>query len=276
MMKRNAAFTLVELLIVIAILGVLVTILVPVITGQIEEARRKSCAANLHAIGRKMIEYAHENKGCLPSCTDSQSLTSTSVGYFGQSPGKKPFYSHTRAWFRLVREDYIPADAFVCPSDSDVVPGSGDIELFYDFPTTDDGPPISYSMQKCLYKQGDPPPSWLYSLLTPGGMPIMADMNGLMKFVNKGIYAGDIGVTWQGQRDGTVPLANGPGINSVNHDRDGQNVLTVGGSVVWFETALCGPSGDNIYAPHNGTPGLGINFTRTSSPHDGSDPFLLP
>ena len=56
-MNRRAAFTLIELLIVMAILGVLVTMLVPVVTGQIEKARRTSCQANLRAIDREKEAY---------------------------------------------------------------------------------------------------------------------------------------------------------------------------------------------------------------------------
>ena len=59
-MKRNA-FTLVELLVVIAIIAVLVAILVPVIGSALAEARAASCQANLKTIAGAFREYSRKN-----------------------------------------------------------------------------------------------------------------------------------------------------------------------------------------------------------------------
>ena len=47
---RWRGFTLVELLVVVAIIGILLFLLVPNIAGATERARQASCAANLHAL----------------------------------------------------------------------------------------------------------------------------------------------------------------------------------------------------------------------------------
>ncbi|MFM7207148.1 MAG: DUF1559 domain-containing protein [Planctomycetaceae bacterium] len=57
--RRQAGFSLVELLIVIAILGALVALLVPAVQRAREAGRRTACAANLHAMGLALS--AHES-----------------------------------------------------------------------------------------------------------------------------------------------------------------------------------------------------------------------
>ncbi len=55
---RPAAFTLVELLIVIAIIGVLIGLLLPAVQAARESARRSSCQNNLRQVGLAMFQYA--------------------------------------------------------------------------------------------------------------------------------------------------------------------------------------------------------------------------
>jgi prepilin-type N-terminal cleavage/methylation domain-containing protein/prepilin-type processing-associated H-X9-DG protein len=62
---RNA-FTLVELLIVIAIIGVLIGLLMPVVSGARESAKRTQCAAHLRTLGQAMIAYGADNDRKLP------------------------------------------------------------------------------------------------------------------------------------------------------------------------------------------------------------------
>ena len=62
---RRQAFSLVELLIVIAVIGLLVAMLLPALSGARESARRMSCSNNLRQIGIAVHSY-HETHKRLP------------------------------------------------------------------------------------------------------------------------------------------------------------------------------------------------------------------
>ncbi len=60
------AFTLVELLIVIAIIGVLAGFLVPAIIGAMEKAYQAECQSNLRQIATSVINYTTDYRGGIP------------------------------------------------------------------------------------------------------------------------------------------------------------------------------------------------------------------
>jgi len=60
--RRRGGFTLIEVLVVVAIIALLVAILLPSLARARKLARRTLCANNLHAIGLAVAEYAHTYK----------------------------------------------------------------------------------------------------------------------------------------------------------------------------------------------------------------------
>lgn len=60
---KTRAFTLVELLSVIAIIGVLAGILIPVALNMRSKSRATQCASNMRQIAISLISYANDNKG---------------------------------------------------------------------------------------------------------------------------------------------------------------------------------------------------------------------
>ena len=72
--RSPPAFTLIELLIVIAIISVLLTILVPALQKAREHAKRVTCMAHLNACGKAFVDYSMENKGKPPRCMADVSM----------------------------------------------------------------------------------------------------------------------------------------------------------------------------------------------------------
>ncbi|MFC1782717.1 type II secretion system protein [Planctomycetota bacterium] len=66
-MPRKNAFTLVELLVVVAIMGVLLGILLPALSRAREQARNMVCQSNLKGYGRVMSMYLSDNGECFPN-----------------------------------------------------------------------------------------------------------------------------------------------------------------------------------------------------------------
>src|SRR5262245_23131329 len=65
-MVRRPAFTLVELLVVMAIIGVLIALLLPAVQAARESARRSQCKNNLKQIGLALHNYESARRSFPP------------------------------------------------------------------------------------------------------------------------------------------------------------------------------------------------------------------
>jgi prepilin-type N-terminal cleavage/methylation domain-containing protein len=90
--KKRSAFTLIELLLVITIIGILIAILLPALVGAMDAANKLACAANLRSIGQAIATYATKYNGHYP--TVYEYFTPPTTG-----PGSKPGdFTKTQQW----------------------------------------------------------------------------------------------------------------------------------------------------------------------------------
>ncbi len=79
---NSTAFTIVELLLVLMIIGVLVGLLLPALNGAREAARRVQCSNNLGQIGLAMQQYLASHSVLPPGVVnDSSPIVTTPSGY---------------------------------------------------------------------------------------------------------------------------------------------------------------------------------------------------
>ena len=117
--QKRAAFTLVELLVVIGIIALLISILLPTLQRAREAGNKISCASNMRQIGLAFEMYLNEYKGTYPPAwfQDDYLTSNNSNGLL----------NHTFTWSSMLRK-YLgvrnndplkPADlkVYKCPSD---------------------------------------------------------------------------------------------------------------------------------------------------------------
>ncbi len=109
--KLGRAFTLVELLVVISVIGLLMGILVPVLGKARKSANRTYCMANLRQLGVAMRSYLDDNRDIFPICSATPWVNTDS-----NSPGYAP--PITKVLGLILKEPKV----FVCKSDTIVTP----------------------------------------------------------------------------------------------------------------------------------------------------------
>jgi prepilin-type N-terminal cleavage/methylation domain-containing protein/prepilin-type processing-associated H-X9-DG protein len=85
LVKGKKGFTLLEILVVIAILGTLLGMSFPVIMGAIAKGQSALCASNLRNIGVAVNNAVNDNNGIYPPITQGGSLADYPSGYSAQT-----------------------------------------------------------------------------------------------------------------------------------------------------------------------------------------------
>jgi prepilin-type N-terminal cleavage/methylation domain-containing protein/prepilin-type processing-associated H-X9-DG protein len=130
-MSRPRAFTLLELMFVVGIIGVLISLLLPAIQSAREQARRAQCSNNLAQLGIAMGNYVSTHSVLPPGVVnDKGPIVNQPVGYHhGWTVQILPFIGQHNVYRRFDLDDsiYAPSNetaqtvvisTFLCPSSS--------------------------------------------------------------------------------------------------------------------------------------------------------------
>jgi prepilin-type N-terminal cleavage/methylation domain-containing protein/prepilin-type processing-associated H-X9-DG protein len=107
MKMKRSAFTLIEILVVVAILALLAAILFPAFTRAREAARAISCVSNLKQIGMGLAMYSEDYAGRYPIAGGDIAWDAVDAGT-GNGP-----------WMQQMQSYLKSRQIFHCPSDSD-------------------------------------------------------------------------------------------------------------------------------------------------------------
>ena len=79
--NKKAAFTLIELLTVLAVIVVLSALVIPSLKGAYAQSLSVKCASNMQQLGKACLLYAQDNEMCLPksSCDDPRDCWTNSL-----------------------------------------------------------------------------------------------------------------------------------------------------------------------------------------------------
>ncbi len=158
MMKRIKGFTLIEMLVVVAIIALLIAILLPSLSKARELARQTICGTNMKEIGTTFYIYQSDNLDDFPTVAHETEPGATEpvVRYIENMGGGQdgapanPMrdeisaprnqqiavstqISTTRALWLLVRTGEVIPKEFICPSADDSVDPTVDVTTYFDF-----------------------------------------------------------------------------------------------------------------------------------------------
>ena len=242
-MKRpRCGFSLIEVLVVIAIIMILIGILLVSIERVRHQAYRANCASNLRQVGQAILMYVNDNHGewprtiYLPGAPLTKGTGGTSPDPF--APAGPAANDVTASVFLLLRAAKLPPAMVMCPYN--------DVNVFAPDPAqpltrsnfTDYRKNLGYSFVNPYPDAGAVARGYRLTARLGAEFAVAADLNP---------------GTTPPRDDVTAAVAGAPSsvqkkALSRNHEKSGQNVLYGDAHVQWQNTALCGVRGDNIYA----------------------------
>ena len=262
------AFTVIELLVAIGIIGVLLAILLPATERVRHRAYIDKCASNLQQIGVALSIYENENHGAWPRTVYNATTANAPAKGTGVTAAD-PFVAGstvlpndlTAGLFLLMRAERLPPVLFICPYNDETNFHADSADLTGRSNFTDQRANLAYSFANPYPTAAAAKAGYVLNSRLPAAFPIGADKNPGRGEGNDDVYA-------VRPNSGSSDMELG---NSPNHEREGQNVLYADGHVKYELTPFVGIGQDNIYTAKNG-----FAPVVEQSPADATDSVLLP
>jgi hypothetical protein len=210
-----------------------------------QKYHQSKCQTYLSQIWQGLNNYRSDHDGEMPYVATAAGAPWWKVG----DQGKKN-QSNTRHIWLLVRNNYVKPVVFICPAKLPKKLIQYDPLQYNDFP---DRKHITYSFRIMCDK--------LKSQSQPGRTVLMSDLNPLFENLHP-----KNAISFKLKLD--EELAS---INSINHNRRGQNVLFYNGSVKFVKTRRLGAEMDDIFTLQNTH-----IYQGTEVPSHDTDFFLAP
>lgn len=276
-MRRTKGFTLVELLVVVAIIAILASLLLPSLGRARELARQSACLGNLKGIGTASHEYAAEHNDRMPRLTSTAdtdpstalNAANDEIWTAGNPPTLNLSENAMNCMWLLVQDGKITADGLHCPSDGDWEQREATEAYGWEKWTE-----FSYGMDNPYPTQtGTTTLGWTDQL--NGGVAIMSDKN------PGSVDAEGAGYDAAGE---AVDAAATPAVVPSNHPKDGESVLYASSSAKFYNVKGQDSADDDTYdKPLNSLAGLGNDdiYLEGSSQtpvreEDDEDTFIIP
>ena len=214
--RRCAGLTLVELLVVVAIVGVLVALLLPAVQSVRESARRVQCSNNVKQLGLAVQQHV-TLQGKLPAASDTFCSFLTGMLPYVEQKTLADRYAIDKSWDDDANQEVIkqPIPVYRCPSTPDqaIVDqlGGGRIASVTDYTTTT-------SVSPELVSAGIIPDRKLLGALRAEPVPISTVFDGASQTL---VIVEDVGrpALWTAKRRGPDELVPGCGNFSVTGGR---------------------------------------------------------
>ena len=270
-MRRTQGFTLVELLVVVAIIAILASILLPSLGRAREMARQSVCKGNLNAAGKGINLYRSEmsqggGQAIFPIFEDDADPTqplpsSTNQGADElwldndgddkpETPALPAYQASMQQIWLMIAKNSVTEETFQCPSDEFYSKRSGS-DFRYGWTGAEQ---VSYGMHYYSNLNSNPFP---LGPSLPEDNVIYADQHPYSLPCRNATGATGITDTVE------APADDGTGgVKPSNHKVDGENLLLISGSVKWWapldknnnpRNAYAGKESDDIYVPNGGS-----------------------